>query len=163
MNIDFIKHLDLESGGIFIIMVGPPGSGKTTIAEQLEQQYNFVRICPDDIREELTGDASCQTRNEEVFNKVYQMLSKRLTEGFNVVYDATNCRSNYRIKILDIVHNLTYKTFCFCSTTPISECLDRNKNRYDRQVPEEVIERMYFTLKKHPPTIFEGYDGIFRF
>ena len=163
MDLSIMNGIDLNDGGIFVIMVGPPGSGKTTIATKLESDYGFVRICPDDIREEITGNASNQDRNEEVFAKVYSRLSEYLNQGFNVVYDATNCRTAYRFKILNVVQGLTDKIICMVSTTSIGDCLERNKNRYERNVPEDVIERMYFTLKKHPPTIFEGYDVIVGF
>lgn len=163
MDFSIFNKKDLEDGGVFVIMVGPPGSGKTTISEKLEDDFDFIRICPDDIRKNLIGDSTDQTRNEEVFSEVYSRLFECLEDGYNVVYDATNCRSNYRFKVLDNIKNFANKIYCFCATTPISECLDRNKNRYDSKVPEEVIEKMYFTLRKHPPTIFEGYDAIVRF
>ena len=159
----FIEKLDLDNGGIFIMMVGPPGAGKTSISKELESKYKFIRVCPDDIREEICGDASDQSNNDAVFTKVYSRISMFLNERYNVVYDATNCRTMYRAKILDTAKNCADYILCLCSTTPIGECLERNKNQYRRHVPEDVIERMYFTLKKHPPTIFEGYDAIVGF
>lgn len=162
-DLSFIEKLDLDTGGIFIIMVGPPGAGKTSISKELESKYHFMRVCPDDIREEFSGDAADQSNNEQVFAKVYSRLSFFLKEGYNVVYDATNCRTTYRMKILDTVKDCANYILCLCLTTSIGDCLERNKNRYERHVPEDVIERMYFTLKKHPPTIFEGYDAIVGF
>lgn len=163
MNIDIMDSFDLSNGGIFVIMVGPPGSGKTITAEKLVEEYGFIRICPDDIRQEITGDSTNQSRNDEVFAKVYSKLEQDLKNGYNVVYDATNCRTAYRLKILDIVSSFTDFIICLCATTPISVCLENNKNRIEGYVPEDVIERMYFTLRKHPPTIFEGYDLIVGF
>ena len=158
-----LTNKELFDGGILIVLVGPPGSGKSTIAKSIKEQYmNFEIICPDDIRKEITGDPKDQTKNTEVFNKVYSRLSYFLNEGYNVVYDATNCRSPYRYRVLDACKNTAKKVICIMVTTPIRECLERNRTRCENHVPEDVIENMYFSLKKHPPTIFEGYDAIFK-
>ena len=163
MDLSFINTLDLEHGGNLIIMVGPPGSGKTTTAEEIVDTFdNFVIISPDKIREEVTGDMNNQSQNEVVFGRVYGQLSAYLEDGRNVVYDATNCRSAYRYKIVDVCKAYANKIICLISTTPIAECIRRN-NEHNRIVPEDVIEKMYFNLRKHPPIIFEGYDLIARF
>ena len=163
MDFGFINMLDLIHGGNLIIMVGPPGAGKSTIAEQICNDFdNFVIVSPDKIREEITGDMSDQSQNDIVFSKVYGQLIDYLEKGYNVIYDATNCRSTYRRKIIDVCKNYTYKIICLMSITPISDCIRRNDIR-NRNVPEDVIERMYFNLRKHPPVIFEGYDLIARF
>lgn len=163
MDLSFLKILDLEHGGNLIIMVGPPGAGKTTIAEEIVDKFdNFVIVSPDRIREEITGDMNNQSQNEVVFSRVYGQLSAYLEDGRNVVYDATNCRSAYRYKIIDACKTSAYKIICLVSTTPIAKCIKRNDER-NRIIPEDVIEKMYFNLKKHPPIIFEGYDLIARF
>ena len=163
MDLSFLNTLDLKHGGILIIMVGPPGAGKTTIAEEIVDKFdNFVIVSPDKIREEITGDMNNQSQNEVVFGRVYGQLSAYLEDGRNVVYDATNCRSTYRHKIIDACKGYAYKIICLMSTTPIAECVRRNDKR-NQNVPEAVIERMYFNLRKHPPIIFEGYDLIARF
>lgn len=163
MDLSFINTLDLEHGGNLIIMVGPPGSGKTTTAEEIVDTFdNFVIVSPDKIREEVTGDMNNQSQNEVVFGRVYGQLSTYLEDGRNVVYDATNCRSAYRYKIIDVCKAYANKIICLTSTTPIAECIRRNNER-NRIVPEDVIEKMYFNLRKHPPIIFEGYDLIARF
>lgn len=158
--IDILSEKQLVCGGNLVILVGPPGCGKSTYAKDLAMSdNNWVIVSPDDIRSEVTGDAGDQTQNTLVFSKVYKDIIESLNRGFNVIYDATNCRSAYRHKILDLVDGHTNKIVCVVFTTSISDCLRHNAQR-DRNVPENVIERMYFTLKKHPPTIFEGYDAI---
>jgi predicted kinase len=62
--------------------------------------------------------------------------------------------------VLDYCSNDAKIIFCIVFTTSIATCIDRNRER-NKPVPEDVIENMWFTLKKHPPTIFEGYDAIF--
>ena len=161
MDFGFTKQ-ELFDGGIFIMLVGPPGAGKTSYAERLKKKYmNFEIISPDEIRKEMTGDEHDQSHNVEVFGKVYSRISTYLAEGYNVIYDATNCQSNYRTRILDYCSKDAKIIFCINFTTSIAMCIDRNRSR-SKPVPEEIIENMWFSLKKNPPTIFEGYDAIFK-
>lgn len=163
INLNFLNTLDLYHGGILVIMVGPPGAGKTTVADDIVDNFeNFVLVSPDNIRKEFNTTNLDLSQTEIVFEKVYKQLNDSLKSGKNVVYDATNCRSTYRHKIINVCRHYTYKIICVMSTTPISECIKRNNER-NGAVPEDVIEKMYFNLRKHPPVIFEGYDYIVRF
>lgn len=163
MNLDFLKTMNIKYGGHFIMLVGPPGSGKSTLAKQLSDEYGFDIISPDDIREELTGDASIQTQNRRVFDVVYSRFKDKLLSGYNVVYDATNCRPIYRHKIIEAVKPYCSKIICIVADTSLVDCTMRNAERDHCQVPEKVIEKMYMNLHNHPPTPFEGYDLILRF
>ena len=158
-----LNTLVIEHDRNCIILVGPPGSGKSTISDEIAREFsNFVIISPDRIREELFGDRHDQSHNDEVFSRVYQDLDKYSKEDYNIIYDATNCRPAYRSRIVNVLKPHAKKIICLMSTTPLVECINRNSER-DFQVPDEVIEKMYVNLRNHPPTLFEGYDMIMRF
>ena len=164
--IDILTKEDVEYGSNLIMLVGPPGCGKSTYAKKFIEQEKengteWIIISPDAIRKEITGDESDQTQNNRVFYQVYSDLSEYLNRGFNIIYDATNCRSIHRHKILDVVKDYANKIICITFTTSMSTCIKNNQNR-SRVVPEDVIERMYLNLKNHPPTIIEGYYAILK-
>lgn len=162
MDLSFLDNVNFEYGSNLVIMCGPPGSGKTTVAKKIVEDYpNFVRVSANDIRKEVTGNRFDQSSNTEVFRKVYDELRDNLNKGFNVVYDATNTRAIYRRKIISVVNDYVNKIVLMVSTTPIADCIDRNANREDT-VPDEIVEKMYFSLKNHPPAISEGFDMIVR-
>ena len=159
----YLPDDQIKLGSNFIILVGPPGSGKSSFAKEIaDTDASWVIVSPDVIREEVNKDASDQSNSIEVFRIVYENLERYLDDGYNVIYDATNCRSIYRIKILNAIKKYANKIVCLVSSASMSDCLAQN-NKRSRVVPEDVIERMYFTLKKHPPTLNEGYDIIARF
>lgn len=163
MDFNILDDGYADTGGTLIILVGPPGSGKSFFAKEITDHINnYIIVSPDKIRKELFGDASIQSGNTEVFDKVYSDICTYLDQGYNVIYDATNCRTLHRNKVVNGCKDHTYRIICLISSTSLGDCLKRNESR-DRVVPEDVIERMYLNLRKHPPTIFEGYDLIAKF
>ena len=75
----------------FICAIGISGCGKTTFGNFLkEENHNLVIICPDDIREELTGDISDQSQNEKVWNICHSRIKFNLQNGNDVYLSATN-------------------------------------------------------------------------
>ena len=166
---DYVSFADIdiystiiEEGGVFIMLVGPPCSGKSQVVDQLSEYRDFVVIRPDDIRQELANTNGEDPSSNEVFKIVYTRMVDYLSEKKNVIYDATNCRTNYRVKIMRIIHDYVNFAICFVSTKGLLDCLKENENN-GSEVPPDVIERMYFTLHKYPPDIYEGYDAIFSF
>lgn len=142
----------------FLMLVGLPGSGKSTFASQL-QVYGWTVHSSDEIRAEILGDENDQSKQKDVFDELHRRVFSDLLSGKDVCYDATNLSYKRRaqfIRDLDRVVTNTYKV-CIMAATPYSECLRRNARR-KRVVPEEVIERMYRSFD--PPMYAEGWDEI---
>lgn len=156
----FLSKDEIREGGILIVMVGPPGSGKTTLAREITQTYNnFAILSPTDIRLEMTGNASDRTMNKEVFIKLFSRANLYLSQGYNVIYDATNCRISHRRRIISATSENCKKRVCILFNVSLSECM-KNNDAYDNPIPEKSIENMYITLRQHQPTITEGFDII---
>ena len=84
----------------FMIPVGISGSGKSTWINA-NTDTNTVVVSPDDIRRELTGDISDQTKNKEVFQVAFKRAIDGLNAGKDVIFDATNVSSFHRKNMLD--------------------------------------------------------------
>lgn len=140
----------------FIMLVGLPGSGKSTYAKKLEEEGYRIHSS-DAIREELTGDENTQTKNAEVFEILGNRVRTDLKAGKSCVYDATNVVSKRRRGFLGTLEKIDCVKECILFLTPIEECKRRNQSR-ERKVPEEAIEKM---LKSFwVPMYYEGWDNI---
>lgn len=142
---------------IFYMLIGLPGSGKSTTAKYLAQKYNANIHSSDAIREELSGDINNQDINNLVFNTLHRRVKDDLQNGKNCIYDACNISYKRRMAFLQELKNIPCEKICVLVATPYDVCLERNVSR-DRKVPEDVIKRMYFSF--NIPFWYEGWDDI---
>ena len=93
----------------FIMLVGLPGAGKSTIAQKLVQE-GYVWHSTDNIRNELN------IHEIERITEVLDILTSRLLDdmqaGKNIVYDSTNLSRRRRIKVLEQIECFNYKKIC---------------------------------------------------
>ncbi|HIY96988.1 MAG TPA: ATP-binding protein [Candidatus Borkfalkia excrementigallinarum] len=73
------------------MMVGLPGSGKTTEAKKLEQQYNALRLTPDEWQHFLFGhdinDSEHDKRHTKIEELMWEVAVKVLKAGCDVILD----------------------------------------------------------------------------
>lgn len=141
-----------------IIMVGLPGSGKSWHARELVRRGDAEEIISSDkIREELLGDENDQSANDKVFKLFYERANKLLSEGKNVILDATNTTLKSRRKIFSEI-KVPCTKICYIIATPIQRCIEQDSER-ERSVGEEVIRK--FERSFQCPQYFEGFDKIY--
>ena len=139
------------------MMVGVPGSGKSTYAKNHLQNEDTIIVNSDQIRKELYGDESVQKNPKRVFAILYQRVRKLLKSGKNVVIDATNTSKKYRAIALDNFRDIDCEKIAILVETPIEMCYKFDASR-ERQVSKRVIDRFARELEK--PTLDEGFDEI---
>ena len=142
----------------FNMMLGLPYSGKSYFVNKYKAE-NDEYISSDEIRKELYGDESDQTNPNKVFEIMYKITCKALSENKSVWYDATNIKSKYRSHLLNsLKHKFSdvhYKCYVMC--TPFKILLIRQQNR-DRFVPATVIDKMLRQFEV--PMYYEGWNEI---
>lgn len=139
------------------MMIGIPASGKTSLAEQIAKSEDAEIVSSDNIRKELYGDENIQGDSNEVFKTVEDRIINGLKNNRNMIYDATNINYKRRMAFLQKIRKLKIEKIAIMVATPYEQCLIRNSQR-ERQVPEEVMKRMYFNF--YVPQYFEGWDDI---
>jgi predicted kinase len=144
-----------------IMGIGLPGTGKTTALKSFAEKNSYNYICPDDIRFELLGDASDQTKNREVWQEAYKRLEGFLKNGETVVFDATFVKDLDRKRFIEFVRGLgVEKIQGIVTEVPLDIAYERNRSR-ERKVPDYAMERMAKSFKELPPEISEGFDSLF--
>lgn len=142
---------------ILAVMVGISGSGKSTFARGLETSLSAKVVSTDDIRMEITGDATDQTRNGEVFSIARKRIDELLSQGKNAVIDATSLNSKDRRSWIDIGKKNSAEIVAYVVNRPVDLAKKQNLKR-SRQVPDWVIDKQH--AKFQLPTTAEGFDKI---
>ena len=140
----------------FIMLVGIPGSGKSTYAAHLVLVTNGIHLSSDGIRAELYGDEAIQGNPSEVFKIMHERTLQALTDGYDVIYDATNITRKDRASIISKLP-IHVEIDCYIMPTPVDICIERDSKR-DRSVGKAVIDRMYNRFQF--PMYAEGFDSI---
>lgn len=147
-----------------IIMVGIPGSGKSTEALALQKAYILEGfgetriVSSDDIRAEILNDVNDQIQNDLVFKEVHKRIKQAVKDGVNVIIDATNIKIKSRTSILNCIKDKSYTKIAYVIPTAKEICIKRNNSR-DRVVPEWVIEKQIKQFEI--PFYNEGFDEIY--
>lgn len=136
-----------------------PGCGKTTYLKPLAAKLGLSYICPDDIREEITGEAKDHTQETKVWKIVHDRIKSAL-KSRGVVIDATYTKVKDRRELIQLCKALgATEIIAYWFNLPLEVCLKRNANRA-RKVPDSVIEKMYNRLQLNHPLLKEGLAEI---
>ena len=143
-----------EKKPTFYMMVGVPGSGKTTYAHRIP---NAKVLSSDDIRKELGVDGGDKQAHGRVFEILHERVKEALNNVKDFVYDATNIAESKRRSFLKEIKDLAGKKVCVCLVPSLNQAIRQNADR-DEPVPEHVIRNMHMRLEA--PTFSEGWDEM---
>lgn len=119
------------------MMVGIPGSGKTTYANKIRSEYNII-LSLDELREVIYGNANQQGKQEVSY--FFTLLKEAVKHNKSILVDNTNLVHERRLEIIKLCPG--YSIDIIVMQTPYNVCLKRNKER-TRQVPDNVIGSMF--------------------
>lgn len=136
------------------LLRGLPGCGKSTWVKMMNLET--YTLSSDKLREmyagleyDIKGNLNIsQKRDKLVWNTLFEMLKARMEKGLTTIIDATNISEKTLNKYQKISEKYNYKTYVVDFTVfPVETCIERNKCRGYKQVPEEVIYSMADKLR----------------
>jgi len=140
-----------------IVLVGPPGSGKTTWVRR--NGRGAVHVSQDGLIDAITPDGF-----DHVYRPIYReaedaVARAALQAGHAVIVDRTNRTRVHRERWLAIARHASCPAIAVMMTTPEALCRERNSKR-DRscRLSEERMERMLAAFE--PVRSNEGFVSI---
>jgi predicted kinase len=128
------------------LLIGPPASGKTTLAGVLAELTGAVVLSTDVVRGELFGDAAVQGPWRDIEGLLHQRIRDSVAAGVPVIVDATHARRPWRLAITQALSlPAPVEWIGWWLYTPLGICLEWNQTR-KRLVPEPVIREMAAAL-----------------
>lgn len=123
------------------ILIGHPYTGKTTWSKGfLEDNPKWFRVSRDDIRGQNFIDQGKDKFENLITNIVNKQIHLALANGFNVIYDATSCNSNYINNFIDKFNSLCDISFKVFDVLSDEEIDNRQRNRLDQFVPFHIVK-----------------------
>lgn len=136
-----IPLIPLSPNPEIIIMVGYPGSGKSTIAKNICKNENYIHI---------EGDVY------KTSSKMKKASIQHILESKSIIFDATHSSIKKRNEYIEFSKKYSYEVKCIHATTSLDESYKRNKLRSDEKVVPKIAYSVY---KKYyqEPTEEEGF------
>lgn len=141
------------------VMVGVPGSGKSTFSKKLSEEKGIEIISSDKVR-----DMHPDWDEKNTFPEVYRLISEILKTGRDVILDATNINSNIRknISLRLNPYKVAYDLVAYYFPVKYSVCYERIKRRNeigrDRYFPLDVLNHYYNIMEA--PSTSEGFKEV---
>lgn len=142
----------------FIVMVGLPGSGKTTTANNIGERFNMDVFSSDEYRSIICDSPADQSKNDEVFRRLYNDLKYSLEQGKSVILDATNVSLKARLRAMAEIQGINCHKIAYVMTTPYETIVERDSKRRWK-VGEDVIKKNFLRSFLFPAW-GEGWDEI---
>jgi len=116
----------------YIIIRGPLGCGKSTIAEALTKQLNAKYLAVDRVLDEynLTEDKEEGYISQKSFFKANEIIAKRakklLKKNRPVIFDGN---FYWKSAVEDLISRLNYKHYVFTLKASVETCINRDVER----------------------------------
>jgi predicted kinase len=142
-----------------VVLVGPPGSGKSTWASR--NGRGAVHVSQDGLIDAISPDGF-----EHIYRPIYSaaedaVARAALRSGHTVIVDRTNRTREHRRRWLRFAREARCPAIAVVMTASADVCRSRNRDRSQkRRISEERMERMLAAFE--PVGQAEGFSAVFK-
>ncbi len=145
-----------------VLLVGPPGSGKSTFAKRLIDLQildSTSYISNDKIAKEMFGlIVDRGDKDGEIFAEQDRRIASLLEAGKTAMVDATNVKPEARLRLIAIARRFNSPIMALCFRRDENVLLRHNKSR-DTEVPEEMVLEYAKLMERVTPEKLQS-EGI---
>jgi protein phosphatase len=143
-----------------VVLVGVTGSGKSTFAAR---HFRPTEVLSSDFFRGLVGDdENDQSVTVAAFEALHMVAAKRLAIGRLTVIDATNVQPDARRPLLALARDQHVLPVAIVLDVGEKTCIERNKERADRNFGSGVIARQHGMLARSVRQLErEGFRRVF--
>ena len=126
--------------GIAIWITGLPGSGKSTVADEIKRmQPEFTILRMDELRKVVTPSPTYSESERDIVYRALVYLARKLTEaGHDVIIDATGNLRKWRELARQLIPRYA-EVYLRC---PVDICIERERKRTDtREAPKDIYRK----------------------
>ena len=131
------NNIKLDINKDMIIMIGYPGSGKSTFVNKILLKNNYNVISLDELKTKA---------------KTIKLCKEYLSKNLNIVIDNTNPSKVARKIYIDLAKEFKYNIRCCIMTTTENHSQHNNMYRY-----------LYQNKKKVPTIVYRNYNKLFEY
>ena len=133
-----------------VVLVGPPGSGKSAVAEALDERSPLVVLCSDDIRNVLVEQPDHSfAETQRVTRAIRSAAAELLSQQITVVLDSANLTERERSPLYRLAEQQQARLIVLEVTAPIDAVLQRLRDRHElpgAQEPPDLAADVYHRM-----------------